>query len=1314
MALKWIACLDHSGHDAAGCEAQRKIVKYLQRVAWGEPPSARMTTRGRGLLPLVLVCAVLVVGARESRIHRHRVRTSWSRPHQTHRLAATATTTTTTASKDTTIPFITSNHHRNNHHRQHHYHNNKHHRFFSSSSSSNNNHNHHRNSTRGHRTSIRYHIFPDANHSQRRHNQHHNRNHLTTSNHRYHHHGNNTTRNNYSGRRNHQHHHHHYNNKKHNQGSHNRRKHHNHHHHFRNHISKLLANQDFPKQSIKRHLGGMKRQSHHHTPFLQPMRMHTSFRSALADGLSFHRHPQLWDMSRLRNHHQRIMHHLSSRLRDHMMKMRSRSVPHVASSHHRHFSHHHPSHNFYSGQQVHCRHNQPRHHGTRAEDSARLGTQFKIALGEHGSVPEDVEVFRWPVIPQSSPQPTTTTATTTTTPRPIIIEDNTRKVTNSNPHPQNAGSSRGRPSYQPPSPPTHPILNTLFPSPTPSTPAWEGRGAGESGGGGSRTTTSVQDHLSQSPHSRPTAADPTTIPCIKCPPDTRVQAPRGRDCVYARTPSPLPCTTQWNPDVQTIVTEGPSPGTRLQEGHYAISFTVVVMEGESRGATPIATCRIGYDVEVRKCPELPRRAGLEARCSAGRAWGSRCTWRCSGNLQLRGAASTTCSGYRHPRWTHEPPSCVAPPTPAPHSPPVSRGCKAPPDVPGGHYSCWVPVGRPVVPIPKDDPSAPRSPRETNSAHHAEGTVCELNCGHGRTIAVSQRGRRRLTCTPGGHWDHRPPSCRLQVSPVLQDGDCKDTTLKPPHSPLSFLPLPNFRTSSGVAARVTCVLEARSEGSHTRTCTAEDPELETATHCKYRITLLDAAPDPDAVLLPGLSGRAGTSHNPVEEAGHQAGGDDEWEAERQHPDNEHGDSTGQRRDLYPYRSKEDSDDDYYDYDDEDEDEFDYYYDGSDLDDGDFIDDYSDEFETVPELQRVQGQILGTGSKRRGSSSSSHGRRRKKHKVNWAARNSTRRRSKTTKKQRKTKKTSLSTSFSPSSSSYSLNPPSPSYSNRKSTVVAKDVMTGGENSEAAMPEGAGDAQQVNVKGSLAHHIISGRQNREKTHHTHQRKHLSGERSSPNNLQKYTVKTNENGTLTQKGDWRKSAQLTSSPPPADEGRSSGGRGQGTQPIPPLDKEGIPATMEAVVRMEVTVGSCGVGREVARVLGKALKDQELCGTGLTCHNPRHTCTETRDRLTEGGRARVEVLWAVGGLYEYDEGNGSRPHPTPQYLPHHVPEVETAISAILESTRGILTSHSLAQSLAALGAEVDPSSFLVTQLDLVCRQPGLTLRTETNRCWPD
>lgn len=198
---------------------------------------------------------------------------------------------------------------------------------------------------------------------------------------------------------------------------------------------------------------------------------------------------------------------------------------------------------------------------------------------------------------------------------------------------------------------------------------------------------------------------------------------------------------------------------------------------------------------------------------------------------------------------------------------------------------------------------------------------------------------------------------------------------------------------------------------------------------------------------------------------------------------------------------------------------------------------------------------------------------------------------------------------------------------------------------------------------------------------------------------------------GDWRKTAKLTSSPPPADEGRSSDGRRRNTQQSSPSDEEGIPATMEAVVRMEVNVRSCDVGREVARLLGKALKEQELCGTGLVCHNPRHTCNHTRDRSTEGGRARVEVLWAVGGRYEYDEGNGSRHHPATQHLPHHVPEVETAISAILESTRGILNSHSLAVSLAALGAKVDPAAFLVTQLDLVCRQPGLTLRPETNRC---
>ncbi|MPC69785.1 hypothetical protein E2C01_064016 [Portunus trituberculatus] len=211
-------------------------------------------------------------------------------------------------------------------------------------------------------------------------------------------------------------------------------------------------------------------------------------------------------------------------------------------------------------------------------------------------------------------------------------------------------------------------------------------------------------------------------------------------------------------------------------------------------------------------------------------------------------------------------------------------------------------------------------------------------------------------------------------------------------------------------------------------------------------------------------------------------------------------------------------------------------------------------------------------------------------------------------RKTKKTSLSTpspSFSFSFSS--LNQPSPSSSNHRSTVVAENVTTGGKNSGSAMLKGAGDAQQANTKGRRAHHVTSGQENRDKIHHTHQRKHLSGKQTLPKNLHKYTVKENENGTLTKKVDWRKGAQLTS-PPPTDERRLSGAQGQGTQSRPPSDKEGIPATMEAVVRMEVAVGSCSVGREVARLLGKTLKKQELCGTGLTCHNPRHTCKETRD----------------------------------------------------------------------------------------------------------
>ena len=360
-----------------------------------------------------------------------------------------------------------------------------------------------------------------------------------------------------------------------------------------------------------------------------------------------------------------------------------------------------------------------------------------------------------------------------------------------------------------------------------------------------------------------------------------------------------------------------------------------------------------------------------------------------------------------------------------------------------------------------------------------------------------------------------------------------------------------------------------------------------------------------MLVPGLTGRTGTGHGFGGEAGRGTDRDHEWGKGRQHQDNGNSESTGDEDDIYAYSSNErDEEDNEYDFDYDDEDE-DYYYDGSDFDDGDFIDDYDSEIETIPELQRVQSQTLESGTKRRGS----HGRKAKKHRVNDTTRNSTTTKHSTTirrqdlKKTKKTSSSSLSmpspsSSYSSPSSSYSSSLPS---SDRRNTVVAEDVLMTGKNSGATVHEAMRDGLQVSAKGRSSHH------NRERHNRRipHRHNHVKDERTSGYNLHNYTLEPNENGTLTQKEEWRKDVQLTSfSSPPLDNQESSGGAEE-AQPRRSSSEQSIPATMEAVVKVEVTVGTCNVAREVARLLGMALKDQERCGTTLTCHNPGHTCKE-------------------------------------------------------------------------------------------------------------
>ncbi len=89
--------------------------------------------------------------------------------------------------------------------------------------------------------------------------------------------------------------------------------------------------------------------------------------------------------------------------------------------------------------------------------------------------------------------------------------------------------------------------------------------------------------------------------------------------------------------------------------------------------------------------------------------------------------------------------------------------------------------------------------------------------------------------------------------------------------------------------------------------------------------------------------------------------------------------------------------------------------------------------------------------------------------------------------------------------------------------------------------------------------------------------------NRLHKSEIKTNENGRLTATGDWRKDASGTSSSAlqtwdtrrrgAGDEGNDEVTEGtKGVEVRRPSSIQGVPATMEAVVRMEVEVGDCGM----------------------------------------------------------------------------------------------------------------------------------------------
>ncbi|CAL4189411.1 unnamed protein product, partial [Meganyctiphanes norvegica] len=229
--------------------------------------------------------------------------------------------------------------------------------------------------------------------------------------------------------------------------------------------------------------------------------------------------------------------------------------------------------------------------------------------------------------------------------------------------------------------------------------------------------------------------------------------------------------------------------------------------------TPLDSCKINYDVEVRKCPALAMPTYAEVSCTAGRAWGSRCHWTCQEGTTLHGHHTTTCTGHRHPKWSHPTPTCKV----------SLGGCVEPSEVPNGLITCKE---------PQDNPGYIRPPRKEQYLHPAQ-TLCTLRCDVGYVVAMSQQASTNLTCQSNGSWDMVAPPCLPREPPTVDE--CEDHIIDLAPGQVLHLPLPTFTTLSGAPPEVECDIDRVSTpGTYMRTCKALDPELETMAYCKYHL------------------------------------------------------------------------------------------------------------------------------------------------------------------------------------------------------------------------------------------------------------------------------------------------------------------------------------------------------------------------------------------------------------------------------------------------------------------------------------------------
>ncbi|XP_071497251.1 uncharacterized protein [Diadema antillarum] len=295
--------------------------------------------------------------------------------------------------------------------------------------------------------------------------------------------------------------------------------------------------------------------------------------------------------------------------------------------------------------------------------------------------------------------------------------------------------------------------------------------------------------------SLPTCEDTSAPSFENCPPSQILYAADRQETGVASWTPPTAIDNSGS-SITDVRHDGPTPGSRLPQGHYVITYTAQDENGNE------GTCVFTVTIQVIHCSTIPISPGLLASCPHGNLRGSTCTFSCSLGYRLQGPDTTTCqrdglSG----RWTNQPPVCEELQCPTINPPENGaflngRACQRSYGTscyfecllgfrinnnvlrcvvqPGSEEAFWegtVPecevetCDRPSLTGPLD--LHDNSSTCATSVQVPAGNDCEFECSRGYVI----QGSATTTCGLSGTWEQPLPTCEAVT--------CLGSNLPPP-------------------------------------------------------------------------------------------------------------------------------------------------------------------------------------------------------------------------------------------------------------------------------------------------------------------------------------------------------------------------------------------------------------------------------------------------------------------------------------------------------------------------------------------------------